>query len=70
MRFDYKSGLKQSRQSRRERSKNEQNPNHRQRFSNEIVEYEAEQARLEEEAENEITEESGITAEEESADGQ
>ena len=41
-----------------------------QRFDNEIAEYEAEQARLAEEAENEITEESGITAEEESANGQ
>lgn len=41
-----------------------------QRFDNEITEYEAEQARLAEEAENEITEESGITAEEESTDGQ
>ena len=41
-----------------------------QRFDNEITEYEAEQARLAEEAENEITEEIGITAEEESANGQ
>ena len=41
-----------------------------QRFDNEIAEYEAEQARLAEEAESEITEESGITAEEESANGQ
>ena len=41
-----------------------------QRFDNEITEYEAEQARLAKEAENEITEESGITAEEESANGQ
>ena len=41
-----------------------------QRFDNEITEYEAEQARLAEEAENEITEGIGITAEEESANGQ
>ena len=41
-----------------------------QQFDNEIAEYEAEQARLAEEAENEITEESGITAEEESTNGQ
>ena len=41
-----------------------------QRFDNEISEYEAEQARLAEEAENEIIEEIGTTAEEESADGQ
>ena len=41
-----------------------------QRFDDEITEYEAEQARLVEEAESEITEEIGITAEEESADGQ
>ena len=41
-----------------------------QQFDNEIAEYEAEQARLEEEAKNEITEEFGTTAEEESADGQ
>ena len=41
-----------------------------QRFDNEIAEYEAEQARLAEEAKNEFTEEIGITAEEESADGQ
>ena len=41
-----------------------------QRFDNEITEYEAEQARLAEEAKNEIIEEIGITAEEESADGQ
>ena len=41
-----------------------------QRFDDEITEYEAEQARLAEEAENEIIEEIGITAEEESADGQ
>ena len=41
-----------------------------QRFDNEISEYEAEQARLAEEAKNEITEEIGTTAEEESADGQ
>lgn len=41
-----------------------------QQFDNEIAEYEAEQARLAEEAENEITEEIGITAEEERADGQ
>ena len=41
-----------------------------QRFDDEITEYEAEQARLAEEAENEFTEEIGITAEEESADGQ
>ena len=41
-----------------------------QQFDNEIAEYEAEQARLAEEAENEITEEIGITAEEESTDGQ
>ena len=41
-----------------------------QQFDNEIAEYEAEQARLAEEAENEITEESGIIAEEESANGQ
>lgn len=39
-----------------------------QRFDNEIAEYEAEKARLEEEAKNEIIEEIGITAEEESAD--
>ena len=41
-----------------------------QRFDNEIAEYEAEQARLAEEAKNEFTEGVGITAEEESADGQ
>ena len=41
-----------------------------QQFDNEIAEYEAEQARLAEEAKNDITEESGITAEEESANGQ
>ena len=43
-----------------------------QRFDDEIAEYEAEQARLAEEAKNEFTEEIGITAEEESvdADGQ
>ena len=41
-----------------------------QRFDDEIAEYEAEQARLAKEAENEITGEIGITAEEESADGQ
>ena len=41
-----------------------------QRFDNEISEYEAEQARLAEEAKNEFTEESGITAEEESTNGQ
>ena len=41
-----------------------------QQFDNEITEYEAEQARLAEEAKNEIIEEIGITAEEESADGQ
>ena len=41
-----------------------------QQFDNEIAEYEAEQARLAEETENEITEEIGITAEEESTDGQ
>ena len=41
-----------------------------QQFDNEIAEYEAEQARLAEETKNEIIEEIGITAEEESADGQ
>ena len=41
-----------------------------QQFDNEIAEYEAEEARLAEETESEITEEIGITAEEESADGQ
>ena len=41
-----------------------------QRFDDEIAEYEVEQARLAEEAKNEFTEEIGITAEEESADGQ
>ena len=41
-----------------------------QQFDNEIAEYEAEQARLAEEAKNDITEESGITAEEESTNGQ
>ena len=41
-----------------------------QRFDDEITEYEAEQARLAEEAKNEFSEEIGITAEEESADGQ
>ena len=41
-----------------------------QQFDNEIAEYEAEQARLAKEAENEITEEIGITAEEESTNGQ
>ena len=41
-----------------------------QQFDNEITEYEAEHARLEEEAKNDITEEISITAEEESADGQ
>ena len=41
-----------------------------QQFDNEISEYEAEQARLAEEAKNEIIEEIGTTAEEESADGQ
>lgn len=40
-----------------------------QRFDDEIAGYEAEQARLAEEAENEIIEEIGTTAEEESADG-
>ena len=39
-----------------------------QRFDDEIAEHEAEQARLEEEAKNDIIEEIGITAEEESAD--
>ena len=41
-----------------------------QQFDNEIAEYEAEQARLAEEAKNDIIEEIGTTAEEESADGQ
>ena len=41
-----------------------------QQFDNEISEYEAEQARLAEEAKNDIIEEIGTTAEEESADGQ
>ena len=41
-----------------------------QRFDDEIAEYESEQARLAEEAKNDIIEEIGITAEEESADGQ
>ena len=41
-----------------------------QRFDDEIAEYEAEQARLAEEAENEIIEEIDTTAEEGSADGQ
>ena len=41
-----------------------------QQFDNEIAEYESEQVRLAEEAENEITEKSGITAEEESTNGQ
>ena len=41
-----------------------------QQVDNEISEYEAEQARLAEEAKNEIIEEIGTTAEEESADGQ
>ena len=41
-----------------------------QRFDNEIAEYEAEQARLAKEAENEITGEIDITAEGKSADGQ
>ena len=41
-----------------------------QRFDNEIAEYEAEQARLAEEAKNDIIGEIGTTAEEESADGQ
>lgn len=43
-----------------------------QRFDNEIAEYEAEKARLEEEVKNNIIEEIGSTAEEESvnADGQ
>lgn len=41
-----------------------------QQFDNEITEYEAEQARLAEEAKNDIIEEIGTTAEEESADGQ
>ena len=41
-----------------------------QQFDNEISEYEAEQARLEEEAKNDIIEEIGTTAEEESTDGQ
>ena len=41
-----------------------------QRFDDEITEYEAEQARLAEEAKNDIIEEIGTTAEEESADGQ
>ena len=41
-----------------------------QQFDNEIAEYEAEQARLAEETESEITEEIGITAEEESTNGQ
>lgn len=40
-----------------------------QRFDDEITEYEAEQARLAEEAKNEFTEEIGITAEGESANG-
>ena len=41
-----------------------------QQFDNEISEYETEQARLAEEAKNDIIEEIGTTAEEESADGQ
>ena len=41
-----------------------------QRFDDEVTEYEAEQARLAEEVKNDIIEEIGITAEEESADGQ
>ena len=41
-----------------------------QRFDDEIAEYEAEQARLAEEAKIEVLEGVGITAEEESADGQ
>ena len=40
-----------------------------QRFDNEIAEYEAEQARLAEEAKNDIIEEIGTTAEEESVNG-
>ena len=41
-----------------------------QRFDNEIAEYEAEQARLAEEAKNEIIEEIDAPVEEESIDGQ
>ena len=41
-----------------------------QQFDSEITEYEAEQARLAEKTKNDIIEEIGITAEEESADGQ
>ena len=41
-----------------------------QQFDSEIAEYEAEQARLAEEAKNEIIEEIGTTAEEESTNGQ
>ena len=41
-----------------------------QQFDSEIAEYEAEQARLAEEAKNDIIEEIGTTAEEESTDGQ
>ena len=41
-----------------------------QRFDDEITEYEAEQARLAEEAKNDIIEEISTTAEEESVDGQ
>ena len=40
-----------------------------QQFDNEIAEYEAEQARLAEEAKNDIIEEIGTTAEEESVNG-
>ena len=40
-----------------------------QQFDNEITEYEAEQARLEEEAKNDIIEEIGTTAEGESVNG-
>ena len=41
-----------------------------QQFDSEITEYEAEQARLAEKTKNDIIEEIGITAEEESSDGQ
>ena len=41
-----------------------------QQFDSEIAEYEAEQARLAEEAKNDIIEEIGTTAEEESTNGQ
>ena len=41
-----------------------------QRFDDEIAEYESEQARLAEEAKNDVIEEIGTTAEEESTDGQ